>query len=94
MTCTVGVLEGKELLLYSFPPPHPFTSARVQRFWDELRKKDLAVNRVSPQKADRNLVELFRLRLDPAYDAEGRDVRVHDGSEEGCERHEPLHGPE
>ncbi len=67
MACKVGVLEGKELLLYSFPSPHPFTSARVQRFWDELRKKDLAVNRLAPQKADRNLVELFHTKEHVKY---------------------------
>lgn len=59
MSCRVGVLEGKELLLYSFPPPHPFTSARVQKFWDDLRKQNLRVEKLPPQKADRGLIGLF-----------------------------------
>ena len=62
MTCTMGVLEGKELLLYSFPSPHPFTSARVQRFWDEVRKKGLEVRRLAPHKAEKNLIELFHTK--------------------------------
>ncbi len=55
----MGVLEGKELLLYSFPSPHPFTSARTQRFWDEVRKKSLEVKWLPPQKAEKSLIELF-----------------------------------
>ncbi len=43
MACRVGVLEGKELLLYSFPQPHPFTNERTKRFWDELHRKNLQV---------------------------------------------------
>ena len=58
----MGVLEGKELLLYSFPSPHPFTSARVMRFWDEVRKKGLDVRRLAPQKAEKNLIELFHTK--------------------------------
>ena len=59
MTCKVGVLEGKELLLYSFPPPHPFTNARAQKFWDDLARIGLKVERLAPQKADRELIGLF-----------------------------------
>ncbi len=59
MGCKVGVFEGKELLLYSFPPPHPFTNARTRSFWDELRKKKLSVERLPPQKADKELIGLF-----------------------------------
>jgi acetoin utilization protein AcuC len=59
MACKVGVLEGKELLLYSFPPPHPFTNERVKLFWDELERKDPCVHRLSPRKADRELIALF-----------------------------------
>jgi acetoin utilization protein AcuC len=62
MTCKVGVLEGKELLLYSFPPPHPFTSERAQKFWDGLREKDLRVARLQPQKADNDLIGLFHIK--------------------------------
>ena len=60
MPCRVGVLEGKELLLYSFPPPHPFTSARTQKFWDDLAKKGVKVELLPPQKADRELIGLFQ----------------------------------
>ena len=67
MACRVGVLEGKELLLYSFPPPHPFTSDRAQKFWDELHKKNLHVERVQPQKADKDLIELFHTKEHVRY---------------------------
>ena len=59
MACRVGVLEGKELLLYSFPPPHPFTNERAKKFWDELAKKGVPVRRLPPQKADKDLIGLF-----------------------------------
>ncbi len=59
MGCKVGVLEGKELLLYSFPSPHPFTNERTQKFWDELARKKLQVKRLDPQKADKQLTGLF-----------------------------------
>jgi len=59
VACKVGVMEGKELLLYSFPPPHPFTNERVKRFWEELAKKDPQARLLPPQKADRELIALF-----------------------------------
>ena len=59
MACKVGVFEGKELLLYSFPSPHPFTNERTQRFWDELARKKLPVERVKPEKAEKDLIGLF-----------------------------------
>jgi acetoin utilization protein AcuC len=59
VTCRVGVLEGKELLLYSFPPPHPFTNERTQKFWDDLAAKGLQVKRLPPQKAEKDLIGLF-----------------------------------
>jgi len=59
MACRVGVMEGKELLLYSFPPPHPFTNERAQRFWDELAARGLQVKRLPPQKAEKDLIGLF-----------------------------------
>ncbi len=62
MTCRVGVLEGKELLLYSFPPPHPFTSERAKSFWEELRTKARKVERLEPQKAEKQLIELFHTK--------------------------------
>jgi acetoin utilization protein AcuC len=59
MACRVGVLEGKELLLYSFPSPHPFTSQRAQRFWDELHAERLRAQTLQPEKADRGLLRMF-----------------------------------
>jgi len=59
MACKVGVFEGKELLLYSFPSPHPFTNERTQRFWDELARKKLPVERMKPEKAEKDLIGLF-----------------------------------
>ena len=60
MNCKTGVAEGKELLLYAFPPPHPFTSVRVQAFWQELRARNLKVERFQPEKAGKGLLELFQ----------------------------------
>ncbi len=59
MACKVGVLEGEELLSYAFPSPHPFTGARAARFWEELHKRNLKVERLKPQKAERRLIKLF-----------------------------------
>jgi len=59
MACRVGVLEGKELLLYSFPQPHPFTNERTKRFWDELHRKNLRVELLPPEKAGKDLIGLF-----------------------------------
>ena len=55
----MGVVKGEELLRYSFPPPHPFNSARVVRFWDEMDKQGLGEQRIAPEKADDEMVELF-----------------------------------
>ena len=55
----MGVLEGKELLLYSFPAPHPFTNERTKRFWEELAKKGVPVKRLQPEKADKEIIGLF-----------------------------------
>ena len=44
---------------YSFPPPHPFNSARVVRFWEELEKHGLGEVAVEPERADEEAVELF-----------------------------------
>lgn len=52
--------EGKELLLYAFPSPHPFTSDRVQAFWNELRSMNLDVERFQPVKAGKELLGLFQ----------------------------------
>jgi acetoin utilization protein AcuC len=57
--CRVTVMEGKALLRYSFPSPHPFTAARAQMFWDEIRERRLAVSRADPQKAGVDLLRLF-----------------------------------
>jgi acetoin utilization protein AcuC len=59
LTEKVGVLEGEELLLYSFPPPHPFTKDRAQKFWESFRKAGYGVERLPPEKADRDLIRLF-----------------------------------
>jgi len=67
LTCKVGVLEGKELLLYSFPSPHPFTSERAKRFWEELKTRDLKVERLNPQKAEKKLIELFHTQEHVRY---------------------------
>ncbi len=55
----MGVLEGKELLLYSFPSPHPFSNIRAQKFWDELRTSNINVKWLKPEKAEKKLIELF-----------------------------------
>ncbi len=47
------------MLLYSFPPPHPFTSERAQRFRDELAKKKLNVKTEQPEKASKDVIALF-----------------------------------
>lgn len=60
MNCKTGVVEGKELLLYAFPSPHPFTSERVQAFWKELRSQNLEVERFQPEKAGKGLLRLFQ----------------------------------
>lgn len=59
MPCKVGVVEGKELLLYSFPPPHPFNNERTKRFWQVINEKRLGVEKLEPQKADRDVIRLF-----------------------------------
>jgi len=53
------VVKGSELLRYSFPPPHPFNSARVVRFWEELGKQGLGEVAVEPERADEEALELF-----------------------------------
>jgi len=60
--CDVGILEGKELLLYSFPAPHPFTNVRVQKFWGDLRTKKLDVKRLKPKKAEKKIIEHFHTK--------------------------------
>lgn len=44
---------------YSFPPPHPFNSARAVRFWEELAKQELGEKEVEPELADEEELELF-----------------------------------
>jgi acetoin utilization protein AcuC len=62
LACTVGVLEGKELLTYTFPPPHPFTKERIERYWEELKKSGVKYRKLEPVKADEDVVELFHSR--------------------------------
>jgi len=52
LVCKVGVPEGKEPLLFLFPPP--FTNQKPQRFWGELKRKSLDVECLKPRKADRS----------------------------------------
>jgi acetoin utilization protein AcuC len=59
MACRVGVFQGKELLEYSFPSPHPFNNERAQRFWDELARKKLQVKVEQPEKAAKEVIGLF-----------------------------------
>jgi acetoin utilization protein AcuC len=53
------VVKGDGLLRYSFPPPHPFNSARAVRFWDLLGKLELGEITVEPELADEGTIELF-----------------------------------
>lgn len=57
--CRVCVVKGDSLLRYSFPPPHPFNSARVVRFWELLKAKELGEVVVEPERADEEAIELF-----------------------------------
>lgn len=59
MPCSVGLAEGEELTFYSFPPPHPFTSARVRAFWEEIHTRRLPVESLPPEKAGIELLALF-----------------------------------
>jgi acetoin utilization protein AcuC len=53
------VVKGDELLRYSFPPPHPFSSERVVRFWEELARCRLGEVDIEPERADEEALELF-----------------------------------
>ncbi len=57
--CRVCVVKGDGLLRYSFPPPHPFNSERVVRFWEELKREELGEVIVEPERADEATIELF-----------------------------------
>ncbi len=60
--CRVCVVKGEGLLKYSFPPPHPFNSSRVVRFWDELARLGLGEVLLEPNRADEETLELFHAR--------------------------------
>jgi acetoin utilization protein AcuC len=62
MNCSVGVLEGDELLTYSFPPPHPLTSERVKKFWMTLANSNIAYKQLNPVKASIETLELFHTK--------------------------------
>jgi acetoin utilization protein AcuC len=63
LTCSVGVVKGRELLSYSFPRPHPFTSERVAAFWERLdREVPERIESLKPEKADEAVIELFHSR--------------------------------
>lgn len=53
------MVKGDALLKYSFPPPHPFNSARAVRFWDELARQGLGEVEIEPELADEEELELF-----------------------------------
>jgi acetoin utilization protein AcuC len=57
--CRVCVVEGDGLLRYSFPPPHPFNSGRVVRFWEELEKAGIDEVSIAPALADEEAILLF-----------------------------------
>jgi len=61
--CKVCVVKGDELLRYSFPPPHPFNSARAARFWEGLQTRGLGEVIVRPVRADEKTLELFHEKV-------------------------------
>jgi len=51
--CRVGVVRGEELLLYSFPEPHPFRKERVIAFYNAFKEFEKSVGgKVSPIKPE------------------------------------------
>ncbi|MEM4465912.1 MAG: acetoin utilization protein AcuC [Nitrososphaerota archaeon] len=81
MVCRVGVIYGEEALLYSFPPPHPFRSDRVERFYrdvlgkfiEEYREKLVLVKPEFPLEDelllyhDRDYVEYVKKKSESGY---------------------------
>ncbi|MEM4310852.1 MAG: acetoin utilization protein AcuC [Nitrososphaerales archaeon] len=61
--CKVGVVIGKELLLYSFPN-HPMRSARIESFWNLFKKEESRFIVKNPVMADEEILRLFH---DPDY---------------------------
>jgi len=63
MGCRVGVAYGEELLLYSFPEPHPFRRERVERFYQALQSLESRfpedIVRVDPRPARRDEVLIY-----------------------------------
>ncbi len=61
--CRVGVIQGEEILRYSFPDPHPFRSTRVIPFYNGLEdlKNDLGESmlNIKPHLASADDVLLF-----------------------------------
>jgi len=62
LNCRVGVLEGSELLAYSFPPPHPLNAARAEAFWKELDESKVEKKLLVPRMASAETIELFHLK--------------------------------
>ena len=62
MGCRVGVVRGPDLLRYSFPAPHPFSSARARRFWEEVDERRLGTAGLAPQRADEGALRLFHTK--------------------------------
>jgi len=66
--CRVGVVKGEELLLYSFPAPHPFRRERAVAFYEAFERSlgDLggSVLEIKPEMASDDDVLLFH---EPRY---------------------------
>jgi len=56
--CKVGVILGKELLLYSFPN-HPMRSERIESFWKLFKKEEEKYIVKEPIMADEEILKLF-----------------------------------
>jgi len=78
--CRVGVVYGDEVLLYSFPEPHPFRSDRVENFYRRLPELEAEfpeqIVRVPPRRAseeevllyhDREYVEFVKKQCEEGY---------------------------
>lgn len=59
MRCSVGIAYGKELELYSFPPPHPFNSERVKSFFKKLEESNVTFKKIKPVLAGEEELSLF-----------------------------------
>jgi acetoin utilization protein AcuC len=54
------VARGEELFLYSFPPPHPLSRVRLERFYQLLDERmGPGIRFIKPSLAPREVIELF-----------------------------------